>query len=74
MRRHASGGKGDSVLTSGELGREQSAGVGICPHDHTPVTVHAIWQKSGVPYEIHRTVCGACMQMLEEQPLRRAVA
>ncbi len=60
-------------MTSGESGREQSA-ADISRHDHTAVTVHAIWQKAGVPYEIHRTVCAECMQVLEEQPLRRAVA
>ncbi len=61
-------------MASGESGREQSAGADTSPHDHTRMTVHAVWQKAGVPYEIHRTVCAACMQVLEEQPLRRAVA
>lgn len=60
-------------MTSGESSQEESAGADDSPHEHTPVTVHAIWQKAGVPYEIHRTLCVACMQVLEEQPLRRAI-
>ena len=66
--------RSDSVLASGDSGREQLAGADNSGHDHTPVTVHAILQKAGVPYEIHHTVCGTCMQVLEEQPRRRAVA
>lgn len=60
-------------MASGDSGRKQSAGADTAQHDHKPVAVHAIWQKAGVPYEIYRTVCSTCTQVLEEQPLRRAV-
>ena len=62
------------MSTSGESGREQSSGADTSRHEHTAVSVHALWQKDGVPYEVHRTVCGTCEQVLEEQPVRRAVA
>jgi hypothetical protein len=44
------------------------------PHKHTSVTLHAIRQRSGVPYEIERRVCSACKRVLDEKPLRRAAA
>jgi RNase P subunit RPR2 len=43
-------------------------------HQHTSVTVHAISQRNGVPYEIERTVCTSCRRVLDEKPLRRAAA
>jgi RNase P subunit RPR2 len=43
-------------------------------HKHTSVTLHAISQRSGVPYEIERTVCTSCHRVLGEKPLRRAAA
>ncbi len=44
------------------------------PHKHTSVTLNAIRQRSGVPYEIERRVCTACKRVLDEKPLRRAAA
>jgi hypothetical protein len=44
------------------------------PHKHTSVTLHAIRQRSGVPYEFERKVCTACKRVLDEKPLKRAVA
>jgi hypothetical protein len=44
------------------------------PHKHTSVTLHAITQRSGVPYEIERRVCTDCKRVLDEKPLRRAAA
>lgn len=44
------------------------------PHKHTSVTLHAIRQRSGVPYEIERKICSACQRVLDEKPLRRALA
>jgi hypothetical protein len=44
------------------------------PHKHTSVTLRAIRQRSGVPYEIERKVCSACQRVLDEKPLRRALA
>jgi RNase P subunit RPR2 len=43
-------------------------------HRHTSMTKHAIRQRSGVPYEIARTVCPECKRVLDEKPLRRAAA
>lgn len=43
-------------------------------HKHTAVTVHAIRQRSGVPYEVERKVCTDCHRLLDEKPLRRAAA
>jgi hypothetical protein len=44
------------------------------PHKHTSVTLRAIRQRSGVPYEIERKICSACQRVLDEKPVRRAVA
>ena len=43
-------------------------------HKHTAVTVHAIRQRSGIPYEVKRTICANCHLLLSEKPLRRAEA
>jgi hypothetical protein len=43
-------------------------------HKHREVTVLAIRQRSGVPYEVERKVCTACRRLLDEKPLRRAAA
>ena len=43
-------------------------------HKHTSVTLRAIRQRSGVPYEIERKICSACQRVLDEKPLRRALA
>jgi RNase P subunit RPR2 len=43
-------------------------------HKHTSVTLHAIRQRSGIPYEIERKVCSSCHRVLDEKPLRRAAA
>jgi hypothetical protein len=43
-------------------------------HRHTSVTLHAIQQRSGVPYEFERRVCAECKRVLDEKPLRRAAA
>jgi hypothetical protein len=44
------------------------------PHKHTSVTLREIRQRSGVPYEIERKICTACQRVLDEKPVRRAVA
>jgi hypothetical protein len=44
------------------------------PHKHTSVTLREIRQRSGVPYEIERKVCSACQRVLDEKPVRRALA
>jgi hypothetical protein len=49
----------------------------ILPHDghrHTGIRTHVLRQLLGVPYEVERTVCSGCGQVLEERPLRRAAA
>lgn len=43
-------------------------------HKHTIVTLHALRQRSGIPYEVERHVCSSCRRVLEERPLRRAAA
>jgi hypothetical protein len=43
-------------------------------HRHTSVRTHVLLQRLGVPYEVERTVCSACGQVLDERPLRRAAA
>lgn len=43
-------------------------------HKHTSVILHAIRQRSGIPYEIERKVCSSCNRVLDEKPVRRAAA
>jgi len=43
-------------------------------HKHTAVTVRAIRQRNGVPYEFERKVCKDCRSVLGEKPLKRATA
>jgi hypothetical protein len=43
-------------------------------HKHTPVTIHVLRQRGGVPYEVERTVCAKCRRVLAERALRRAAA
>jgi RNase P subunit RPR2 len=43
-------------------------------HRHSSVTLRAIRQRSGIPYEIERKVCPECKRVLDEKPLRRAAA
>jgi hypothetical protein len=43
-------------------------------HKHKVVTVHALEQRSGVPYEVERRMCSACRHVLDERPLRRTAA
>ena len=43
-------------------------------HKHNVVTLHAVRQRSGVPYEVERRLCSACRRVLGERPLRRATA
>ena len=43
-------------------------------HKHSSVTLRAIRQRSGVPYEFERRVCSDCKRVLDEKPLRRAAA
>jgi hypothetical protein len=41
-------------------------------HKHIAVTVHAIRQRGGVPYQVERRVCSDCRRLLDEKTLRRA--
>jgi hypothetical protein len=43
-------------------------------HTHKVVTLHALEQRSGIPYEVERRVCSACRRVLDERPVRRAAA
>jgi len=43
-------------------------------HTHTAVTIRAIRQRNGIPYEVERKVCSDCKRLLEEKPVKRAEA
>jgi hypothetical protein len=43
-------------------------------HRHTSVQTYVLVQRLGVPYELERTVCSECRQVLDERPLKRAAA
>ena len=43
-------------------------------HVHQPVTLHALGQRAGIPYEVERRVCSDCRRVLDERALRRAAA
>jgi hypothetical protein len=43
-------------------------------HAHTAVRTYVLSQRLGVPYEVERTVCAQCRQVLGERPLKRAAA
>jgi hypothetical protein len=44
------------------------------PHRHEPVIRVVVVQRAGIPYELERTVCATCSQVLSEHPVRRAAA
>ena len=44
------------------------------PHRHSRVTTIFVGQRAGIPYELERTTCSGCGQVLAERPLRRAAA
>jgi hypothetical protein len=43
-------------------------------HEHLVETTVVLLQRNGVPYEVARSVCFACQQVLDERPLKRAAA
>ena len=43
-------------------------------HKHTAVTIRAIRQQNGVPFEVERKVCRECRTLLDEKPLKRVPA
>ena len=43
-------------------------------HKHNAVTIHAIRQRAGVPYQVERKVCSRCRRLLAEKPIKRAAA
>jgi hypothetical protein len=45
-----------------------------CTHSHRAVRTYVLGQRLGVPYEVERTVCAECRQVLEERALKRAAA
>jgi hypothetical protein len=49
-------------------------GMSVKPHKHSAVTVHAIRQHGGVPYEVERKVCSSCKRLLDERTIKRAAA
>jgi hypothetical protein len=38
------------------------------------VTSYALRQRQGIPYQVERVLCSQCSRLLEERPLRRAIA
>ena len=43
-------------------------------HRHTGVRRYVLLQRLGIPYEVERTVCSGCQQVLDERQLKRAAA
>jgi NMD protein affecting ribosome stability and mRNA decay len=43
-------------------------------HTHTAVRTYIVSQRLGVPYEVERTVCADCRELLAERRLRRTAA
>jgi len=43
-------------------------------HEHTPVTTAVLLQRNGVPYEVERTFCFSCREVLSERPVKRTAA
>jgi hypothetical protein len=43
-------------------------------HEHTPVTAVVLLQRDGVPYEVERTFCFSCREVLSERPVKRTAA
>jgi hypothetical protein len=43
-------------------------------HKHSAVTIHAIRQRGGVPYQVERKVCSSCNRLLDEKTIKRAAA
>jgi NMD protein affecting ribosome stability and mRNA decay len=43
-------------------------------HTHTAVKTRSIRQRSGIPYEVERSICTDCRRVLEERPVKRAAA
>jgi hypothetical protein len=43
-------------------------------HEHTPVTRVVLLQRNGVPYEVERTFCFSCREILAERPVKRTAA
>jgi hypothetical protein len=43
-------------------------------HKHNAVTIRAIRQRNGIPYEVERRVCSDCRRLLDEKPVKRASA
>jgi hypothetical protein len=44
------------------------------PHRHARVTTLVVGRRAGIPYEVERTTCQVCRQVLAERPLRRTAA
>lgn len=43
-------------------------------HTHRQVKIRVLGQREGVPYELERTLCVECREVIAERPLRRAAA
>ncbi len=43
-------------------------------HEHTLVRRVVVLQRHGVPYEVERTFCFGCREVLSERPLKRLAA
>ena len=43
-------------------------------HRHRAVTARVVVQRSGIPYELERTICSGCARVLSERPVGRPTA
>jgi len=43
-------------------------------HKHKAITVVALRQLGGVPYQVERKVCADCHRLLDERPVKRIAA
>jgi len=43
-------------------------------HVHKAVRTRVLGQRLGIPYEVERTVCADCRQVLQEHRVKRAAA
>jgi hypothetical protein len=43
-------------------------------HEHTPVRAVVLLQRNGIPYEVERTFCFSCREVLAERPVKRTAA
>jgi hypothetical protein len=43
-------------------------------HKHSAITIRAIRQRKGIPYEVEQRICADCGEILRERPVKRTAA